>query len=284
LKRLIVTADDFGLAPPVNEAILRAGTEGILTTASLMMNGSAAPDAIRKSKDQPSLRVGLHLVVVEGKPVLAPAAVPGLIGGDGEFSTRLALAGFRYFFLPEVRRQLENEVRAQFEAFAATGIRLDHVNAHNHMHVHPTILGLILRIGRDYGLKAVRVPYEPPMPAWRASGRDLCGKLAWWIFLRPWMRLMTVRLKRAGMRTNDAVFGMSDSGAMTEARTLAYLRNLPEGISEIYYHPATARCREIDRHMPDYRHEDEFRALISPAVKNEIKRLGIKRVSFSDLN
>ncbi len=284
MRRLIVTGDDFGLAVPVNNAVFRAHREGILTAASLMMNAPATADAVVRSKEMKSLRIGLHLVIVEGRPVLAPSVVPGLVDKNGEFSTQRALAGFRYFFLPSVRGQLEREIRAQFEAFARTGMDMDHVNAHNHMHLHPTVLSLMLRIGRDHGLRAVRVPYEPPIPSWKASGRALGGKIAWWIFLWPWMRLMKTRLRKEGIVYNDAVFGMSDSGAMTEDMVLAFLRHLPAGTSEIYFHPATERCPEIDRYMPDYRHQDEFQALVSPAVRSEIRKLGIQRISFSDLN
>ena len=149
MKRLIVTGDDFGLAGPVNEAIAEAHRRGILTTASLMVSGAAAKDAVERARALPSLRVGLHVVVVEGRPVLPPDEVPDLVDRSGVFSTRLTRAGFNFFFRPDVRRQLEREIRAQFEAFVKTRLRLDHVNAHNHMHLHPTILSIVLKLGRN---------------------------------------------------------------------------------------------------------------------------------------
>jgi hopanoid biosynthesis associated protein HpnK len=283
MKRLIVTGDDFGLAEPVNEAIVEAHRRGILTVASLMVSGGAAGDAIERARSVPTLHVGLHLVVVEGRPVLPPQLVPDLVNTDGEFSTQLARAGFRYFFQPAAKRQLGREIRAQFEAFLGTGLALDHVNAHNHMHVHPTILSLILEIGSEYGLKAVRVPIEPPLPSWRASRKNLASRLSWWIFLWPWMQLMKTRLRRAGIRTNDFVFGMADSGRMTPELVLSFVRKLSPGVTEMYFHPAVHRCPEIDRTMPDYRHEDEFRALTSSAIQEELERQGIRKIAFSDL-
>jgi len=283
MRKLIVTGDDFGLAKPVNEAIIGAHLHGILTTASLMIGGTAAEDAIERARSAPTLRVGLHLVVVEGRPILPLREVPDLVDGNGEFSVRLARAGFNYFFKPSARSQLENEIRAQFEAFCKTGLRLDHVNAHNHMHLHPTILSLILKIGRDYGLKAVRVPYEPPLLSWRASKRGLGSKLIWWTFLWPWMRLMKRKLRRDGIDVNDVVFGMADSGRMTSDLVLSLLRQIPDGVTEMYFHPAIGRCPEIDRTMPDYRHEDEYQALTSAAVRREIDVLGLHRIAFSDL-
>lgn len=283
MKRIIVTGDDFGLAAPVNEAIAEAHCNGILTTASLMVGAGAAQDAVNRAQMLPSLRVGLHLMLVEGKPVLTPAEVPDLVDARGEFSTHLVRAGFNYFFRPGIRRQLEAEIRAQFEAFHRTGLALDHVNAHNHMHVHPTILGLILKVGQEYGLSAVRLPYEPPIRSWRASGKALLGKIAAWAFLSPWMGLMRARLRRVQVRFNDFVFGMADSGAMTLELVLRFLRLLPDGVTEIYFHPATRRCPEIDRHMPDYRHVEEFRALTDKSVIEALKAAGARRIAFSDL-
>ena len=133
----------------------------------------------------------------------------------GAFSTHLTRAGFKFFFYPGIRKQLETEIRAQFEAFHKTGLALDHVNAHNHMHLHPTVLRLILKVGRDYGLKAVRLPNEPPLRSWKAARKSLGSRFASWIFLFPWMSLMKRMLRRAHVRHNDFLFGMADSGSMT---------------------------------------------------------------------
>ncbi len=284
MRRLIVTGDDFGLAEPVNEAIVEAHQRGILTTASLMVSGGGAADAVCRASLAPNLRVGLHLVVVEGRPILPPWDVPALVGAGGEFSARLVRAGFSYFFRPAVRQQLEREIGAQFEAFMKTGLMLDHVNAHNHMHLHPTVLSLIIKIGRPYGLNAVRVPYEPPLLSWRATGKDPGSKILWWVFLWPWMHLMKSRLRREGIFYNDFVFGMADSGRMTPGLVLSFVRMIPRGVTEMYFHPAVRRCPEIDRTMPDYQHEEEYRALTSPAVREEVERRAIKRIAFGDLH
>lgn len=283
MRRLIVTGDDFGLAIPVNEAIEDAHQRGILTTASLMVGAQAAEDAVDRAQRMPSLHVGLHLVLVEGRPILSPAIIPDLVDERGEFSSRLMAAGVKYFFRSGVRQQLEAEIRAQFEAFQKTGFPLDHVNAHNHMHLHPTILGLILKVGKDYGLSAIRVPYEPFLPSWRASRSGFASKLASWALLSPWMALLKIRLKRARVRSNDFVFGLHDSGHLDSDLVMRFLMYLPNGVTEIYFHPATRRCPEIDRTMPDYEHEREFEALISPAVKKALAARGVRPLAFSEL-
>jgi hopanoid biosynthesis associated protein HpnK len=283
VKKIIITGDDFGLALPVNEAIVEAHEKGILTSASLMVGERFFQDAVQRARQHPSLRVGLHLALVEGRPVSSPGKIPDLVDANGEFSTRLARAGFKFFFHPGIRRQLETEIRAQFEAFHKTGLALDHANAHNHMHLHPTVLRLMLEAGKDYGLTAVRLPNEPPVRSWKASGKSLAPRLVSWTFLCPWMNLMKCLLRRARMRHNDFFLGMADSGTMTLDLALRFVRNLPEGVTELCFHPATRRCAEIDRTMPDYRHEEEFRALTSESLRRAAQSVDIRRIAFSDL-
>src|SRR5260370_16678223 len=161
MRRLIITADDFGRDVAINEAVEAASRDGILSGASLMVAAPAAADAVARAHRLPELRVGLHLVLTDGSPVLPPDEIRGLVGADGRFDDSQIRAGLRYFFRPGVRRLLAAEIRAQFEAFRATGLALDHVDAHQHMHLHPTIARLIVEIGRSYGMHAVRLPAEP---------------------------------------------------------------------------------------------------------------------------
>jgi chitin disaccharide deacetylase len=277
---LIVTADDFGLHGSVNEAIEQASREGILTAASLMVGAPAAADAIRRARALPDLRVGLHVVLADGKAVLAPSSIPGLADGSGHMDSRMFARGLRYFALPSVRRQLEAEIRAQFAAFARTGLPLDHVNVHKHFHLHPTILGMLLRIGRDYGAPAVRIPAEP---AWFAGRGGGWAARARGILLMPWIALMKARLRAARVLHNDQIFGLADSGAMDEAKILEIIAGLPAGVTEIYLHPATESGAAIAASMGAYRHLEELRALLSPRVREAIDGAGIARGGYGDL-
>lgn len=283
MQKLIVTGDDFGLAVPVNEAIEEAHRNGILTSASLMVGAGAAKDAVARAKRLGSLRVGLHLVLVDGRAVLPKWSIPDLVDERGEFLPDPILVGLKYFFESDLRPQLEAEIRAQFQSFHDTGLPLDHVNGHNHLHLHPTVLGMILKIGREFGLRAMRLPYEPPLPSWRASGRGLLRKSMGWMFLFPWIALLKTRLKLAGIRCNDFVFGLNDTGHLNRELLLRILRELPDGVTEIYCHPATRRCAELDRTMPGYLNEQEFEALTSLAVKQAVATSGFQRVAFDEL-
>jgi hopanoid biosynthesis associated protein HpnK len=278
-KFLIVTADDFGLHEAVNEAVEQAARAGILTAASLMVGAPAAADAIRRARELPRLRVGLHVVLADGRAVLAPELIPGLADQSGRMNSRMFVNGVRFFASAAVRRQLEAEIRAQFSAFARTGLVLDHVNVHKHFHLHPTLLQMLLRIGREYGVPAVRVPDEP---LWFAARG---GRWSPWIsaaLLAPWNALMRRRLRAAGMPHNDSLFGVAASGAMDEKTLLAVLARLPPGITEIYLHPATASGSAIAASMSGYRHADELAALLSPRVRAAAAAAGIGHGGYVD--
>ncbi|MBV8282265.1 MAG: hopanoid biosynthesis-associated protein HpnK [Candidatus Eremiobacteraeota bacterium] len=250
----------------------RAHMDGVLTTTCLMMSGAAAADAVARARRLPGLRVGLHVVLVDGRPVLAARDVPDLADDAGEFTTRLVGAGFKYFFHSRARRQLEAEIRAQFEAFAATGLTLDHVNAHNHMHVHPTIFGLLLKVGREHGNPPVRIPYEPLLPSWRARHAGFAGRFGNGVLLAPFFAMMRARARAAGVAYNEYVFGMNDTGNMTSEVVIALLRELPQGASEMYLHPATTGTRAR-----------ELAALLDPAVARALQERGIERIGFADV-
>ena len=276
MKGLIVTADDFGAAEQVNEAVEQSHRDGILTAASLMVSGAAASDAVARAKAMPRLRVGLHLVLVDGKPTLPAASIPDLVDENGMFRNAMTAQAVRMFFLPRVRRQLEAEVEAQFDAFRATGFALDHVNTHKHFHLHPTIASTILRIGRRYGLRAMRVPLEPH---WVLARIEPTGDLSRDRIARVWARYARARLRASGIRVPDAVFGLAWSGAMTASRLLGLLDNLPDGLSEIYLHPATD---SYPGSAPHYRYQDELAALLAPRVVEASRNSGVTRGGFTD--
>jgi hopanoid biosynthesis associated protein HpnK len=277
---LIVTADDFGLHPAVNDAVEQASRAGVLTAASLMMAGPAVDDAIRRARRLPRLRVGLHLVLADGGALLAPHLIPALADDEGRMNSRMFTNGVRFFALPWVRRQVEAEIHAQFSAFARTGLTLDHVNMHKHFHLHPSLLEMLLRIGREYGVSAVRVPHEPLWFAAR-GGAWVSGAQA--ALLAPWLAFMKRRLRAARMFHNDRIFGVAASGAMDEAKLLAILARLPPGVTEIYLHPATESGSVIAASMSQYRHADELAALLSPRVRAAIAAGDIGHGGYGDV-
>ncbi len=266
MKRVTFSADDFGLSVGVNQAVELAHRDGVLDAASLMVAAPAAEDAVRRARALPNLRVGLHLVVIEGPAVLPRARIPDLVDAAGQFPSDQLRLGVGYYFRPALRRQLAAEIRAQFSAFAATGLTLDHANAHKHMHLHPTVGRLMLDIGREFGLSSVRVPNEPPAVLARCGVPARLGARA----LHAWTRVLRRQVRRAGLRTNDQCFGLAWSGHMTEDRVRRLLDVLPDGDSEIYFHPAVERDATLRRLMPDYEHEAEFAALLDRGLRRNV--------------
>ena len=261
MKRVIFTADDFGLTPSVNEAVERAHRAGVLHAASLMVAGPAAADAVQRARALPELRVGLHLVVIEGPAVLPSSEIPDLVDERGWFPSDQLRLGINYAVRPRVRRQLVAEIRAQFAAFAATGLPLAHADAHKHMHLHPVVGRMMLDVGREFGLRRVRVPAEPPSVLTRCGAHVRLGARA----LFHWTRLLRRQVRAAGMATTDHCFGIAWSGHMTQDRLRRLLIELPDGGSEIYFHPAVARDATLRMLMPDYEHEAELAGLMSGA-------------------
>jgi hopanoid biosynthesis associated protein HpnK len=247
-----------------------------------MVGASASADAVARARRMPQLRVGLHLTLVEDVPVLPPDEIPDLIERAGPFAGRLRrdLASFGVSIVakPSVRRQLRAEIRAQFDAYQATGLALDHVNAHRHYHLHPTVLSEILSIGAEYGMRALRVPIEDssvlrrlePMP-WGAIAP----------LEAPWAAMMLWRVRRAGMVAADRVFGLSWSGGMSEERIAGLITNLPLGCTEIYTHPATLGA--YDGAVRNYAYADELAALLSQRCREAIKESGAAVGGYGDL-
>jgi hopanoid biosynthesis associated protein HpnK len=277
MKQLVVTADDFGLAREVNEAVEEAHRDGILTAASLMVSGAAAADAVRRARATPSLRVGLHIVLVDGRPISPAATVPDLIGADGNFRDDMARAGAAIFFRGAVRRQMEAEIEAQFEAYRATGLALDHVNTHKHFHLHPTIADSILRVGQKYGMRSLRLPIEPRRVLALAEPQTATAPA---YLTEPFARFLRWRMRSQRVRIPDAVFGLAWSGAMHVGRLHGLIDNLPSRLSEIYLHPASGGG--FEGAAAGYRYADELAALTDRNVAAAVGSAGIRSGGFSD--
>lgn len=270
-RRLVVNADDFGRSPDINEAVLRAHVEGILTTASLMVNEPAAPQAVELARACPHLGVGLHLTLLAGQSALPPDRIPGLVDSAGRFPDDPVRIGLRYFFRRDLRRQLEHEIAEQFEAFRATGLRLDHVNGHLNLQLHPTVFGLVLDGAARWGIRHFRVTRDPfwlnarlARGHWlyRISHAVIFGLLSW--RARP-------ALDRAGIRHTSHVFGLLQNGRVETAYLERLLPRLPPGDSELYSHPSRLEFR------------NELEALTSPSVRALVRRHGIELLRYQDL-
>ena len=271
LRRLIVNADDFGRSSAINDAVVRAHREGILTSASLMVTEPACNEAVALARENPKLGVGLHLTLACGKSALPPEKIPGLVNRPGEFGNRPVAVGMRYFLNRGLQAQLRDEIHAQFETFRATGLPLDHVNGHLHLHLHPAIFCILMEDAASLGIRHLRLTREPfwmDMPL--AEGNRLHrSKDAAIFFFLSWRAQSALR--RAKIRHTQRVFGLLQTTRVSESYLLKLLAILPPGDSELYSHPSL----EESRH--------ELDALISPRVREQVEKRGIQLVRYQDL-
>lgn len=272
MKNLIITADDFGTSKEVNEAVEDGHKNGVLTAASLMVAEPFAADAVERAKGMPRLGVGLHVALSRARPASDCKDIPALIDDKGLLRADLVGAGFRFFFLPEVRRQLAIEIKAQFDAFSRTGLPLDHVNAHNHLHLHPTVLSIILETGKLYGMRAIRLP------------RDQNAKGLAAVFLTPWLALMRARIAKHGIRHNDALLGLDETGFLNTATIIKLIDNLPNGTTELMCHPATGPWEGMDPMACGFHHDQEYAALIDASMRDAVTKSGANLIAYRDIS
>jgi hopanoid biosynthesis associated protein HpnK len=280
---LIVSADDFGLSAGVNAGILTAHRDGILGDASLMVNGPAYDEAVELARATPTLCVGLHLVLVQGRATLPARALPTLVDADGLFRSHPVSTGFRYFFSPGIRTQIEREVRAQLEKYLRAGLPLSHVDGHLNIHMHPTVLALLLALAPQYGIRALRVPREPLRVSLRLDRRAAMRKIAEAVIFRGLAAYARGRLSAHGIRCPDQLFGLHQSGHVTEPYLLGVLAALPPGITEIYCHAARVDVEARRWRPADYESDAEVAALTSPRVRAGLAAHNIERITYRDL-
>jgi hopanoid biosynthesis associated protein HpnK len=275
-RRLIVNADDFGRSHSINRAVIQAHQRGILTTASLMVTGAAAEEAIALAHEHPCLGVGLHLTLSHGNSALPHSEIPDLVDREGNFSNNAVAAGFKYFALRRCHDQIAREVAAQFAKFRATGLVLDHVNGHLHFHLHPAVFKILMqdprcRDGRGRSFDQIRLTRDPFfLNASLASGH--------WFYRITHAMIFSILSARSAVWLDLSdiaytrnVFGLLQNGRVDEPYIQKLLPKLPPGDSELYSHPS----------LDEFKHE--YDALVSPAVRELVERLGIKLIRYADL-
>jgi len=274
VRKLIMTADDFGASAAVNAAVLRAHREGVLTSASLMVTGDAAGEAVALARATPSLAIGLHVALADARSALPASEVPHLAGVDGKLERHPARAWLRLATSAAARREAAREVETQFERFAATGLALAHVDGHHHLHLHPAVFPLVARLASRFGARGIRLPWEGlrsfPGASPRRAALDaaVLGTLA----IR-WRG----EARRLGLRFAGRVHGILRSGSMDASYLLALLARLPSGSAEIFLHPSTSTGDVFGPNPGD------LAALVDPAVRAALHGGGFELTTYAAL-
>jgi hopanoid biosynthesis associated protein HpnK len=285
-KRLIVSGDDFGVAVEVNEGIVRAHRNGILGQTSLMVTGAAVAQAVELARAHPTLAVGLHLVLAQGRPAAPLRAIPALVGPGGAFRDTPIRNGLRYAWAAvraAGRAQLVREIEAQLEAFAGTGLVPAHVDGHLNMHLHPMVLPILLELAPRYGIGAMRVSRESLRAALHYDRRHAARKSFEGVVFHTLAAYAAPRLRAAGIVASDRVYGMHQTGHVDEPYLLHVIARLPPGVSEIYAHPATRQAAVMAGYQNGYDHVGEMAGLTSTRVRAALQRTGVQLTTYRDL-
>lgn len=275
LRRLIVNADDFGLSSGVNRAVEVAWQNGILTQASLMPGGDAFDEAVVIAKANPELQVGLHLTLVQGRAVLSPEQIPGLVDADGFFSNNPVAVGMRLFFDRSLRSQLFAEIEAQILKIKATGLPLSHIDGHLNIQMHPTVFELLTELMPRHGIYSFRITRENLRKNLAHDRKRIIGKSMERVVFGMLSDHAEPQLHNLGIISAEEVKGLLNSGRMTESYLLSIMDHICPGVTEAYFHPGCLPDPEIKRRMPTYHHEDELKALTSQSVIQKIRDSGI---------
>jgi hopanoid biosynthesis associated protein HpnK len=277
MSYLIINADDFGFSDDVNTAIIQAHEEGILTSTSLMVTGDAAQNAIALAKNHPHLAVGLHLVLVCGKSVLPPAQIPNLVDSQGNFSDNPTQAGLNYQFNQATRAELRLEIAAQLEKFRDSGLNLSHVDGHLHLHVHPVILNILTEFAAEFQIKFIRLPSEELTKNLKIDRRNLLIKIVWSIVFGQLRNYGESLLKTHNIKFADRVYGLLQTGNMSEEYLLSLIPQIEAELVEIYAHPTSVNTKINNSG------EIELKALLSERVREILSIKGFELSNYNQL-
>ncbi len=277
-RMLIVNADDFGASSAVNHAVLRAHREGILTSASLMVTGDAADEAVLMARENPSLAVGLHLALTNARPVLPREVIPRLRGADGRLPSSDVRAALRYFFDWRARDQLRLEIEAQFDGFTAYGIPLSHVDGHQHMHAHPAVISHVVELAVRHGAKGIRVPHEPALTGLMIDSSRPGYKLS--VILGHALLAAACRraLRGKPLASCEVVVGSLMSGAMSDDYVIRSLSRVRAANVEVFFHPS-----EDDSGDAFGPNRGDLNALLSVRLREFVVGEGFRLAAYPDL-
>jgi hopanoid biosynthesis associated protein HpnK len=288
MKNLVLNADDFGLTLGVNEGIIRAHREGILTSTTLMANAPEFGDAVRRAHENSSLGVGVHLVLIGGQPVAPVTEVTSLLDSEGQlprslpnFITRVTSGTIR-------QEHMEKELRAQIEKVRAAGISPTHVDSHKHTHAHPRVMEAVARVAQSCGILRIRKPFEDMRDAWNSTrGQRVAAtpQLAAAAAARIASRRFEAICRRYGLRSPDRFLGLARTGSVNTAALRGLIDTLSDGTTEIMLHPGICDSDLVETGSRLQMHrQTELDALIAPQVKETVAERGIRLITYREVN
>ena len=290
MKQLIVNADDFGMAPGVNRAIVEAHRTGIVTSTSLLANAAAFDEAVAAARATPTLAVGVHLNLTEGRPLSNPENLGALVTPAGEFLGNPEALFFRMVTGRISLDAVEREYHAQIQRVIAAGIHPTHLDGHQHVHMWPPVFALTARLAAEYGMAGVRASRERRAGfhgLWRRNPR-LRGKILLQAGVGLGLAFLAVAsraaLAAAGVAAPDYFYGISATGYLDRETLAGVLQDVPEGTSELMCHPGyvDATLERVSTRLLRQR-ETEFETVAAPESRILAAQLGIELVTYRAL-
>jgi chitin disaccharide deacetylase len=288
MKQIILNADDFGLTRGVNEGIVRAHNEGVLSSTTLMANGLEFDDAVRLAKSNPRLGVGCHLMLIGGKPVAPPEKIPSLVDSEGKLPLTLPSFVARVTSGRIRTDDIATELRAQIEKIRGAGIEPTHADTHKHTHAHPRVLSVVCSVLKDCGIRRIRHPIESFRNSWLTTASDRKGTTTQVVAaaaVRTIAPKFRATLKKFGMTTPNHFLGLAMTGQVGLETLKKMIESLDEGTTEIMFHPGLsddALAKTGTRLL--MQRELELKALIDPAVRQSLEERGVRIISYRELN
>lgn len=289
MPRLIINADDLGLTPGVNRAIVECHRAGTVTSSTLMANSQAFDHAVALAREHPRLRLGCHTMLVDGAPLLPPAEVPSLLTSQNGSAFRNGIGGFAQATLTGKLHadEITREATAQIRKLQSAGIDVTHFDTHKHTHMFPQILRPLLRAARDCGVRAVRNPFAP-LKAMAFATFMKRPKL--WVrytevrALRRFARAFQIEVEAAGLRTTHGTFGIVATGALDQQLFDALIGSIPDGDWEFVCHPGY-NDPDLDGVATRLRASrvEELKVLTSSPALETLRRHHISPITFADL-
>jgi hopanoid biosynthesis associated protein HpnK len=288
MKQLILNADDFGMTLGVNDGIIRAHREGILTSATLMANGEAFDDAVESARANKELGVGCHLVLVGGKCVATKDSVASLVDAGGNLPDSLPL------FVAKISsgiiriEEIEREFRAQIGRVRAAGIEPTHLDTHKHTHAHPRVMEALGKVAKECGIARVRKPIENLRDSWetsQAGGQGVSMQILAAGAVRAIAPQFTAISRRYGLLSPDHFLGLAMTGQLGPTVLRGVIGTVVDGTTEIMLHPGIcdADLARSGSRLQKQR-EDELQGLLDPGVRSAVTERGIRLISYRELN
>ncbi len=281
MKYLIVNADDYGLDECINQAVILAYRQGIVTSTTILANGDAFHSGIKSLRENSGLGVGVHLTLVNGNPLSRPEEIPTLINGEGKFFNSYQEFIPRFLSGKIKLKEIRTEWAKQISRVREQGIPIDHLDSHQHLHVFPGINQVTAELAGEFGIGRIRLPreklifYGGTVPA---PGRLLARNA-----LSCVSGLSKPCFSKQCLLMPEHFYGMLWGGHLNQAKLKTIVRHLPEGVSEIMTHPGLSG-ETLERKFPwGYQWEAELAALTSMEVRAMIDQQKTKLIPYEAL-